>query len=73
MKRLVRYRVRADCVEENERLVRQVYEALREARPRGLRYVSFRLPDGVSFMHLVAAHDAAASQALTSLPHLSGR
>ena len=44
---MVRYRVKPDRVEENEALVRAVYEELALREPEGLRYVrrvgSFRL------------------------------
>ncbi len=47
MKRLmVRYKVKADRVAENERYVRQVFEQLERDRPAGLRYASFKLEDG---------------------------
>jgi hypothetical protein len=53
MKRvLVRYRVKPDRVSENEALVRAVYDELATSQPAGLRYVTFRLDDGVSFAHL---------------------
>jgi quinol monooxygenase YgiN len=56
MKRvMVRYRVKPDQVEANEALVRDVYEELARARPGGLRYATFKLDDGVSFVH-VAEH-----------------
>jgi hypothetical protein len=48
---MVRYRVKPDRVAENEALVRAVYEELRDTTPEGLRYATFRLPDGVSFVH----------------------
>ena len=53
---MVRYRVRPDRVVENEALVRAVYDELAETRPPGLRYATFRLADGVTFVH-VADHD----------------
>lgn len=68
MKRMVQYKVTADRVAENEGYVRAVYEALHQARPSGLRYATFKLADGVSFVHLVS-HDAAdGADALTALP-----
>lgn len=54
---MVRYRVRPDRVAENETLVRAVYEELDRVRPEGLRYATFKLADGVSFMHLVIETD----------------
>src|SRR3954466_15699833 len=52
---MVRYRVHPDRVAENEELVRAVYEELSTARPEGLQYATFKLPDGVTFVH-VAQH-----------------
>jgi quinol monooxygenase YgiN len=54
---VVRYKVRPDRADENETLVRAVYEQLHRERPGALRYATFRLPDGVSFMHLVVETD----------------
>ena len=48
---LVRYRVKPDRVAENEELVRAVYAELAETRPAGFRYATFKLDDGVSFVH----------------------
>src|SRR5215472_13450782 len=53
---LVRYRVRPERVAENEELVRAVYEELAETQPGGLSYATFKLDDGVTFVH-VARHD----------------
>jgi hypothetical protein len=53
MKRvLVRYTVKPDRAAENEQLVRDVYAELARSQPGGLRYATFKLPDGVSFVHL---------------------
>ena len=53
MKRvMIRYRVKPDHGAENEHLVRDVYEELARTRPEGLRYGTFKLDDGVSFVHL---------------------
>jgi hypothetical protein len=49
---VVRYETRGEAAEENERLVRRVFAELAEQRPDGLRYATFRLADGVSFVHL---------------------
>jgi hypothetical protein len=49
---MVRYKVRPDRVAENERLVRAVYDELHRTEPAGLRYATFRMADGVSFVHL---------------------
>ena len=49
---MVRYKVKPDRVAENEELVRAVYDELGRVAPAGLRYATFRLEDGVSFVHL---------------------
>ncbi|MEU4547321.1 hypothetical protein [Nonomuraea dietziae] len=49
---VVRYETRAEAAEENQRLVRQVFAQLNEDRPDGLCYATFRLADGVSFVHV---------------------
>ena len=53
---MVRYRVHPDRVAENEELVRAVYDELAASQPDGLHYATFKLPDGVTFVHL-AQHD----------------
>ena len=58
MKRvMVRYKVKADRAAENESYITRVFEQLRRDTPPGLRYASFKLDDGVSFIHLVS-HEA---------------
>ena len=61
MKHMVSYKLKPDRVAENERLAAAVYDALKQARPAGLRYATFRLEDGVSFIHIVS-HDEAGWQ-----------
>jgi hypothetical protein len=53
---VVRYKVKADRAAENAELVRAVYAELRQKQPAGLRYATFQLDDGVSFVH-VARHE----------------
>jgi len=62
---MVRYRVKPDRAEENEALVRAVYEELRAAAPDDFHYATFRLEDGVTFVHLAAQGDG--ESALTGL------
>src|SRR5262245_21071400 len=56
-KTMVRYKVKPEHVAENERDIKRVFEQLVAQRPEGVRYVSFKLADGVSFMHIVS-HEA---------------
>jgi hypothetical protein len=55
---MVRYKVKADSSGENERLIKAVFEALARERPAGLRYQSFKMPDGVSFVHVASVNTA---------------
>jgi len=55
MKRvMVRYKVKPDRAAENEELVRAVFDELQRTDPAGLRYATFQLDDGVSFVHLAS-------------------
>jgi hypothetical protein len=62
---MVRYKVKPDRVAENEELVRAVYAELHRTEPAGLRYATFQLDDGVSFVHLASTEDGQ-----TPLPEL---
>jgi hypothetical protein len=68
MKHMIRYKLKADRVAENERLSRAVYDALQRERPAGLHYATFRFADGVSFVHLVSYDEGVSNEVLTSLP-----
>jgi hypothetical protein len=63
---MVRYRVRPECADENARLVRAVYDELASSRPPDFRYATFRLDDGVSFLHL-ALEDAPGASPLPAV------
>jgi hypothetical protein len=65
---MVRYRVKADKVAENEALVKEVYKQLHEKNPAGFHYCTFKLGDGVSFIHIAFADNEQAEAALTNLP-----
>ena len=54
---MIRYKVKPDRVQENEMLVRAVYEELQRADPAGISYATFQLDDGVSFVHLAQTED----------------
>jgi hypothetical protein len=51
---MVRYKVKPEQVAENEELVRAVFDELQRTEPAGLRYATFQLDDGVSFVHLAS-------------------
>ena len=68
MKRvIVRYKVKPDRVAENEELVRAVYEELRRTEPPGLRYATFKLDDGVSFLHLASVESDGGANPLSKV------
>jgi hypothetical protein len=68
MKRvMVRYKVKADRAVENESYITRVFEQLARERPAGLRYATFKLDDGVSFIHLVSIETADGSDPLREL------
>ena len=51
---MIRYKVKPECAQENEQLIRAVYEELQSTAPAGLRYATFRMDDGVSFVHIAS-------------------
>ena len=51
---IVRYKVKPERAAENEELVRAVYAELHETKPARLRYATFQLDDGVSFVHVAS-------------------
>jgi hypothetical protein len=63
---VVRYRTRPEAAEENARLVEGVYTALAELAPPDFRYVTYRLADGVTFVHI--AHLSGPDNPLVTLP-----
>lgn len=65
---IVRYKVKPERVAENEKLVRAVYAELAEQGPASFHYATFKLADGVSFVH-VSANGAADGQ--SPLPELA--
>jgi hypothetical protein len=54
---MVRYWVKPGQAERNEELVRAVYEELHRADPAGFSYATFRLDDGLTFVHLAQSED----------------
>ncbi|MGE0784903.1 MAG: hypothetical protein AB7S26_04380 [Sandaracinaceae bacterium] len=63
---MVRYTVEADRAEENVRFVRAVFEELERESPEGIRYATFKLPDGVSFVHLASVETSDGTNPLTA-------
>ena len=65
---MVRYKVKSERAAENEELVRAVYAELHATEPSGLRYATFQLDDGVSFVHLASRERADGPSPLSDLP-----
>lgn len=62
---MVRYKVKPDRSGENEALIREVFKELQAAQPAGLAYASFKLDDGVSFVHIASIETSDGSNPLT--------
>jgi hypothetical protein len=50
--KVIRYRTKPERSDENAELVRKVFAELAVDDPGGLRYVTLRLEDNVSFVHI---------------------
>jgi hypothetical protein len=64
---MVRYQVRPDAADENVRLVQAVFAQLAREQPAGMRYMTLRLPDGVSFVHIASIETADGANPLSAL------
>jgi hypothetical protein len=64
---VVRYRTKPDRAEENQQLVEKVFAELNERHATGFAYASFRLEDGVSFVHVMVEEDGGGSVSLADL------
>lgn len=65
---MIRYTVKPEQARHNEELVQQVYHALDDAAPDGLRYATFIQEDGLSFVHLAAIDAPDGHNPLVDLP-----
>ncbi len=63
---IIRYRTRPDAAEENSRLVEAVFASLAELGPDDFAYTTYRLTDGVSFVHIARLDGA--ENPLATLP-----
>jgi hypothetical protein len=52
LKSVIRYKTNPESADENQRLVEAVYAELAARDPGSLRYATFRLEDGVTFVHI---------------------
>jgi quinol monooxygenase YgiN len=50
---MIRTEVKEDHVADVETAVQKMFAAIKEAEPRGVRYASSKLPDGVTFVVLL--------------------
>ena len=64
---IVKYKVKADRATENENYITKVFEQLKSENPPGLQYASFKLDDGVSFVHIASIDSADGSNPLGEL------
>ena len=69
MKRMiVQYTVKPERAAENQQAIERVFAELRATNPGGVRYVSFKGEDGVTFMHLVSVETESGENPLNQLP-----
>ena len=65
---VVRYRTWPERAEENQRLIEEVFRELGDLDATGFAYASFRLDDGVTFLHVVVEETGHGSVSLADLP-----
>jgi hypothetical protein len=65
---MVRYTVKPAEAQRNEELVRAVYDELHRRQPDAMSYATFKLDDGVSFVHVHVSANDDGSSALARLP-----
>jgi hypothetical protein len=63
---IIRYRTRPEAAEENSRLVQAVFDSLAELKPSDFCYTTYRLADGVSFVHVARLDES--ENPLATLP-----
>jgi hypothetical protein len=67
VKVLVRYKIKAEKVAENEALVRAVYSGLRDIGDPDVHYGTFKLNDGRTFVHIASFPSQEKQAVLTEL------
>ncbi len=65
---VVRYTTKPDRADENQAFVEKVFAELAAHRPDGLRYMTFRLEDGVTFVHVASVETPDGTNPLGSVP-----
>ncbi|MFB9978484.1 hypothetical protein ACFSQQ_18130 [Mesorhizobium kowhaii] len=63
---LIRYKTKPELADENERLVKAVFQQLRDKSPEGVRYMTWRSGDG-TFVHLVETETEGHADLITGL------
>jgi hypothetical protein len=54
---MIRWKIKSDQVARELEFLRAVYEDMHAVRPAGLRYATFRLDDGVTFVDVAEMPD----------------
>ena len=65
---IVRYKAKADRAYENQQYIEKVFDELAATAPEGLRYATFRLADGVSFVHVAFVDTPDGTNPLSNTP-----
>ena len=65
---MVRYKTKPGRAAENEDFIKKVFAALDATRPPGIQYSSYKLADGVSFVHIASYEIEDGNNPLTSIP-----
>ncbi|HEY2813380.1 MAG TPA: hypothetical protein VGJ03_07950 [Acidimicrobiales bacterium] len=65
---IVRYRTKPEHADENRQLVENVFEELHAMGATGFHYTTYRLEDGVSFVHVMVEEPGGGSVSLGEVP-----
>ena len=65
---MVRYKTKPERSAENEDFIKKVFAALDKTKPNGVQYSSYKLADGVSFVHVASYEMEDGNNPLTSIP-----
>jgi hypothetical protein len=67
MKSVIRYKTKPERADENQRLVENVFAELTARDPGGVRYATFRLEDGVTFIHIFMTDSDDAAKTMSGI------
>jgi len=62
---MARYKTKPDAARENQQYIEKVFQELQRNSPGDVRYVTFKLSDGVSFVHIASIETADGHNPLT--------